>query len=354
MGKCSSCGPKRCTCTTRVYSKQGVPGRGIRGKQGKQGIPGTAATSNVTIKYTAFVAKNGNDATALVERLDKPYLTITAATNAIAAAYPARTVDTRVRVIVFDGKYAEDIILKKFVDYDLGNIVLNGQITDNDVDLGATNDGEWTNIFWGNARIYNESAGAIVPRKGNTKILMYCNEVGTASTEAITFINGIMRLHCNRVYTNDTGSSSPAIEMLQGIEVDPIYAYSKLEIIGADIFNAIGAASTIQFNSGTTFKNQTLTLIDCRVRNNNTEVTAAAGKNAISFGTVIGSNGRLVLYNTVLFSLWGNSIYVTAGNTASVCYYHSNMANKAVGGAGTLTNVLSTTLTVNAAVAAEF
>jgi hypothetical protein len=310
---CQKCGVPKCGCQTQSvkiinkYSPKGTPGRNARPIPGP---PGPAGTSSVLIKFTAFVAKNGNDSTALVERLDKPFLTIMAATNAIATAYPGRTVDSRVRVIVFDGKYTENIFLKKFVDYDLGNIVLNGQITDNDVDLGVTNNGEWTNIIWGNARIYNESAvtpGGIVPRRPNTKILINCNEIGAAYTEAITFINGITRIHCNRIYTNDASNNyNPAIEMLQGVEEDPLFTASRLEIIGADISTPTGGgSSTIQFNSGAELKNQTLVLIDCRVKNINPENPAFQNRSAISFGVVQPSNGRLVMYDTVLYSAWG-------------------------------------------------
>ncbi len=96
----------------------------------------------VQIANTVFVAKNGNDSTGLIERLDKPFLTVAAARAAIAAGYTggsAPSATNRIRMVVFSGLWTEAINLLNFVDYDLNDAVFNvstGQsplITDNGV-----------------------------------------------------------------------------------------------------------------------------------------------------------------------------------------------------------------------------
>jgi hypothetical protein len=359
---CKKCGPKKCCCSKqKVITRLGLPGRNApTPKRGKQGVPGAPGTSELPIKNVVFVSKNGNDSTGLVERLDKPFLTITAATNAIIAAYPVRTNNERVMVWVFDGYYEEHIVLKKFVDFELTNIVLNGTITDNNVDMGSSDPEHWTNVVTGRASIRNTrsapNTGAIVIFKPNTKLLVYCNEATTERLDSIVVIDGRLRVYCNLIHTYElTGNSSPAIELAQGFLEGDITNDSLVEIIGADISNSEGSkGAVIQFNLGGTDKRQTLVLIDCRVKCLS-DAESDIDKSAIAAGAVNDSDGKVVLYNTVLYTENGStSIDANSGNTLDVSYYHSNMANVAVGGSGTINNVLSTTLTVNAAVKAEF
>jgi hypothetical protein len=77
----------------------------------------------ITIENTVFVSKNGNDSTGMIERLDKPFFTWTAAINAAKSAY---TISTTNRILIrgFSGYYNEGIILENGIDLDLGNCVI--------------------------------------------------------------------------------------------------------------------------------------------------------------------------------------------------------------------------------------
>jgi hypothetical protein len=314
----------------------------------------------MTVARTAFVMKNGNDGTGIVERFDKPFLTLQGATTALSAAFPVggRTNSNRLLVVVYEGEYVGNLILEKFIDYDLGSATINGRIWDNRIDLGPTSPGQWTNKISGNARLINTSVsvlpGTILILKPNTKLLVQCDEIITSKFEAIAIENGIMKVTCNRIVTEDlVANFSPAIELLQGT-ADSDFTFSKLEIVGADITTRAGAnSSTIQFNSGGASKNQVLSLINCRVSNPNNLAIPDSGRSAIAAGVVGSSDAKVLLYNTTLYSLNGNSIFVNGVNVMTISFYHSNMANKAIGGAGVV-NTLIGALTINPAVEPGF
>lgn len=347
------CGKSTCSVCSETIVR-GKPGK--TGPRGPRGFPGADGTSEITVKNTVFISKNGNDTTGLVERLDKPFLTFSGARTAYNTAFPSRTYNERIQVVVFDGLYDEDIILDKFVDFDLGNCVIDGEITDNSVDFGTSPDNTWTNVIFGAAKIHNTTpygsgrTHAIQFYKPNTKVLLYADELGSEQDNAVAITNGKHRFHVNRIYTNNlTREFGVALEMTQVND----YTASLLEVYNADIFNVDGSiAPPVAFTGGGTDKNQTLSLINCRVAN----VSNAAGTgygSAIQVGEQTASNAKINLYNTVLYSRGANSIYTDSGNTTIVKYYHSNMANVAAGGSGTLTVSLGS-ITVNTNVSPEF
>jgi hypothetical protein len=349
---CISCEKNQCRCKTKTITKFGPSGpKGVKGSPGK---------TSILVKNTVFVMKNGSNSTGLVERLDKPFLTIAGARNAALTAFTSRSDTARIRIIVESGTYQEDIILDKFIDYDLGNCVIDGCVTDAQVDFGTTFDHVWTNIIYGSAKIRNTGANTLVTGlllwKPNTKLLIYCDSIGSVVDDGIAIINTKhTRIYANKIYSEASGFNYQiALEMSQGYSLID-YTPSLVEVIGADIYNTRASlAPTVAFTSGNTSKDQTLTLINCRVKQLHADTGFAGNKAAISCGYVAASNGKLNLYNTVLYSQYGNSIYVNSGNTLIVNYFHSNMANTVTAGAGTLTNVLGTTLTINAAVSAGF
>ena len=90
----------------------------------------------IIIENTVFVTKNGNDGTGLIERLDKPFLTITAAISAAVNATKPMT------VMVYPGTYAENMVLKNAIDVHLMKwMILQWQIQINDNSLVA-------NVTW--------------------------------------------------------------------------------------------------------------------------------------------------------------------------------------------------------------
>lgn len=355
---CKKCGVDKCGCgPKKIITERGTAGKSalpaLRGKPGIQGPPGD---SSLTIKNTAFVSKNGNDSTALVERLDKTFLTIQAAINALVSAYPSRSVNDRKQVIVFAGDYSDDILLKELIDIHFYDVHVSGRIWDGNAVMTDVGAGKYTNIITGNLRLLktaNTNTGAFVLYKPTTRIYCEAHSIGAQYYDSLVVLNGTLKLKCDQIFTNDTlANYNLPIEMSQGFE-DPDYTESIVEIIGADIFRGpSGIGPMISFSGGAASKNQKLILRDCRVKN--TQSDEIAENNAcIAVGNVSDSDGKITLYNTVLYSHAGNSINTKLGQTALIKCYHSNMSNVAHGGSGTNTFLLGS-ITVNAAVEAEF
>lgn len=354
---CNTCGKQTCICEKRISTqgRSGKPGR--QGPPGPQGPAGPAA--QLFVNNTVFVMKNGNDSTGLVQRFDKPFLTIAAARAAALSAFTARTNDNRIRIVVETGFYNEKIILDKFIDYDLNDSVIDGEITDDKVDFGSSADGVWTNIIYGTARIHNTRPistnynHAMQIYRPNSKVLIYCTELAGDFDNAIAITNGYVRIHCERIYSNNVSADyGVPLEITQGGQ-GPEYNLSVVEVIGADIYNVpTSPAPPVAFTFGGTDKNQVLTLINCRVSNLSTS-TSGGDKACIAVGNQSSSNARINLYNTVLYAVTdGASIYTETGNTTTLKCYHSNMSNVNPAGAGTLTVSLGS-ITVNAAVGNE-
>lgn len=337
------------TCMIRIANATKYQGMSSSASQG--------ALTAISVANTVYVMKNGSDSTGVVQRFDKPFLTIAGARAAALTFFTSRSDTARVKIVVEEGYWEEDIYLDKYIDYDLGSSVINGCITDNQVDFGSSGDNVWTNIITGAAKIYNERptgflAGLLIYRP-NTKLLLYCDTIAAKYDNTVAIFNGRIRVYCNKIYTEaNTQTYQFPIEMIQGY-LFADYTYSVLEVFNADIFNKPDCrSSVIGFTNGATNKNQVLSLINCRVKATNA-FGSDDNESCVSFGNTDASDGKLLLYNCVLFSTNGKSINVISGNTATVYYYHSNMANVAAGGAGTL-NVVLGTLTVNAAVEAGY
>jgi hypothetical protein len=351
---CPKCHKTKCCCKASTPLVRGQ--KKIIKVENRPGPAGPTGTVNLPVANTAFVSKSGNNSTALVERFDKPFLTIQAAINALVTAYPSRSDSSRVQVIVFDGRYTEDITMKPYVDIHLFNVRIDGAVSDGGVDFGSSADGVWTNVITGQGSIQPSTIGkiAVSTTKPNSKFLLYVKTLSARTLEAINMTNGFIRVHAEKIYTEDAASSnSHAIELLQGFS-DTDYSRSVLEVIGADIYNPTdGVQSTIGIQAGGASKNQALILIDCRVSNLSAEASSDANSSCISVGPSIAAKGEIKLYNTVLYSINGKSIYTETGSTATTKCYHSNMSNKDHGGSGTNTFALGS-ITVNAAVEAEF
>jgi len=357
MLNCNVCNQKKCCCkTVKVVQANGFPSRLVTGKRG---LKGDSVPTTLPIQNTAFVSKNGNDTTGLVERLDKPFLTISAAILALNTAYPTRTSAIRYLVKVFPGTYDEDIILKPYIDIDLGNAQVDGEITDNQVDFGSSGDNVWTNIIYGRGIIHNTTdigggrTHALQIYKPNTKLLINCAQLSSQNDNAIAICNGRIRI-CGpvQIFTNETVLNyAIPLELTQG-GVEANYTFSLVEVFDGDIFNLSDSqCPPIGFTFGAANKNQKLVLINCRVANNNDQTDGDGS--CISVGDQSASNGKLSLFNTTMYSKAGASIYIAASQTLTSKFYHSNMVNTAVAGAGTHTIQLGS-LTVNAAVAAEY
>lgn len=308
---------------------------------------GIVGNNSIPVQNTAYVMKNGSDTTGLIERFDKPFLTIIAAVNAIRAAYPdnVRTPDNRFKIICEDGHYNESIIyLFPYIDFDFGNSVITSFLTDNfavAVTYSANPNNDFTTKILGNARIFRHTAAVSTTEftNVNSRILIHADTISSDRDDAIMIMNGYVRIICNKIYNNNTVNLfrqfSHAIEMHQGNTGSAPFPACTLEIIGADIFTLNDAASTINFGSTvntTDTLNQTLTLINCRVVNSLGSGANDGVFSAISVGVThaeqVGS--VLNLQNTVLYSKYGRSIFVsnaTAKANLTVYYYNSNSTN---------------------------
>lgn len=325
-----------------------------------QGTPPPVVTS-IPVKNTAFVMKNGDDSTGLIERFDKPFLTINGAINALDTAYPVsggRNNANRCLVKVETGNYSEDVIYKEYIDIDLGDSFINGSFSDNFATFSANPNGYYTNKIYGNAIIFNTKSApqveiAFQMSSPNAKVLLIADKIGCQNSDTMSISNGNLKIIANDIFTlSTTVQYRSAIELIQGYYVAN-YVYSKVEVHGANIYNAVTSnGAVISFNHGGALKNQELQLINCRLKN---AVPAGTTENmsVITAGQVVASDAKVSLYNTILYSTNGNSLFALPANTINLFNYHSNMSNKATGGGGTI-NVNVNAITVDPAVEAGF
>jgi hypothetical protein len=320
-----------------------------------------APSLTIPVKNTVYVMKNGNDTTGLVERFDKPFLTITAAVAAALIAFPSRSVTSRVKIVVESGLYTENINLKEFIDFDFGNSVLEGYITDNNVSFSAINDGEWHSIIYGNALIKKTIASgsygqALILFKSANKTLIYCDTLYSTLNDTIAMLGGYCRIYCNNIQgKNITSASANAINMAANTSE----TVCLLEVFNAKIDTYLGGSSpTIDYAraSGTSLSTQTLALFNCIVRTKIDTTGLSISLSAITCGnTSASTEGTLKLYNTTIYSQNGNSIdAVDVGlfinNVLNVYYIGNNVANVATAASGSsVINTFINTLDVDAA-----
>lgn len=301
----------------------------------------------IYIKNTVYVAKNGNDSTGLIERIDKPFLTINAALNAIRGTYPdsGRTPSNRVKVVVEDGTYNEGsyVFLYPYIDFDLGNSVINATFTDYTMSAtySANPNNDFTTKIFGNAKINQALGATFAITNENTRLLVQCDTVSSDADDCFSMSYGYCRVICNLIINNASTSTvggfllfCHAIEMTQQNNTYPCV----LDVVNATITQASSSydGSPIHFGTAGSFTNplnQTLNLYNCRVINTNNSITYGVEANsAISVGATHTepSGSKLNLYNTTLYSLSGHTIYVSSAQTYAnidVYYYGTNNGN---------------------------
>lgn len=306
---------------------------------------GVVGDNAIVVKNTAYVMKNGSDTTGLIERFDKPFLTIVAAVNALRATYndATRTPTNRFKVIVEDGTYTETsaLYLYPYIDFDFGNSVIYAQILNNAVGVtySSNPNNDYTTKIFGNARFYRYTSAVFTFGFSNesARILINCDTISSDRDDCINISDGYVKVICNKIYNDNTVNSfrqfSHAIEMSQGDTSRVSYLPCTLEIVGADIYMLNDQACTIHFatvGNSTTTLNQTLNLYNCRVINSLGSGSDDGKLSAIGVGVThpeqLGST--LNLYNTVLYSKWGRSIFISnATSKANLTVYYYNLTN---------------------------
>jgi hypothetical protein len=296
----------------------------------------------ITVKNTAYVMKNGNDSTGLVERFDAPFLTINAAISALDTYYSTRTENERCQVIVEDGYYEEDINLKQYIDLYLGNSIINGCISDNNVSFESISDGLWHNIIYGSSKIERTNYGgafgqAIIINKSNNNILINCDLISNSINDTIAITGGYCKIICNNIQAKSTLQAFHNAINMAASEGE---SRCILEVFGANIDTYLGGLSpTIDF---ATTVSQTLILNNCQVRTKIDNGEIACNSAITSGRTSLSQNGILKLYNTTIYSQNGSSIEVFTGCNLSVYYIHSNIANTPTLENGTLNTYINT------------
>lgn len=270
--------------------------------------------TQLVVNNTVFVMKNGSDSTGLVERMDKPFLTIGAARTAALAYFTSRTQNDRVRIVVESGKYDESIFVDDFIDYDLGDSVISGisgtaTIYAPQMAYTATTNGVPNCIIYGSAIIYNSFANTatLETRGDNLYLVVNCNTLYGEQYEAI-----LMRTSNVLIIANTVSMNIPSDSLRQCINLATNNTFSQppvLEIRNAKIFtlqsgstNSVVEVVNGEFGVNLQTSYCKITLVNCQVG------SWAANRPAIetvnpSSGT---SNSRgylqLVLINTIIYS----------------------------------------------------
>lgn len=292
----------------------------------------TIPSLTIPVNNTVYVMKNGSDTTGLVERFDKPFLTIGAAVTAALAYFTSRSVTSRVKIVVESGNYTETITLYDFIDYDLGNSVIIAPtsttaqcIVNASTSFTALNNGQFNCIIYGNATFIqgndNPSALEIVGvTSADIKVLMYCSSIYAIKRCCVLMRTGYLKLYCDFMYNpstvSDYNSSTfrPTVIALSTNSTYQAVVAPYLEVYNCKIYmNQSGSArGAINFQSGVIGNCNTnplkLSLVNCEVGSWATETAAIFSNNIASGSNYVISVAELVLKNTLVYSSSGASI----------------------------------------------
>lgn len=299
----------------------------------------TTITINApVIQNTVYVMKSGNDSTGLVQRFDKPFLTIAAARAAALVAFTSRTADARVKIIVESGNYLEGIIIDDFIDYDLGNSVIsppntisNTQscIADNGSVYTATTKGQYTAMIYGNATF---NAISLTPANGyygigitnanstNLNLYVQCNRINSAYWDAIYMKTGTATVYANYIYNGVTDTSAYAVIRLSSGTANPPMLTVFNAIIFTNTSQAINACVLFENTSGSAVNKCMLT--NCQVGSYSTSVGAISCAISNNLGI-----GQITLNNTIIFTNSAGIPALTDGYIGALPAVQPNLNN---------------------------
>jgi len=270
--------------------------------------------TSIPLSNVVFVAKNGNDTTGLVERLDKPFLTIAAARTAVLANFtPSST--NRILIYVYPGNYDESIILADYVDLYLEGCIidctsgLNASITDNNVACNS--------VISGNPTLKRSGSGAtqaVRIRNANSNIVINYETISSTTGEAVLIQNGTVKfigktissiaIYCMRVQAG-------TVTINGDIYAPTAIAFALTMSAGAVTVNGnISGAAGVHATGGTLNINGNVTYSD------------SASLYALNLGAVTFSMRGNVTSNAIVGAVtWGNgtvgTIYGNISNTGS-------------------------------------
>lgn len=328
---CVECG-KQChnSCQKeKVITKYGLPE-----KKTVLRIEAPQTLQPITVKNTVFVQKNGNDATGLVERFDKPFLTIQAAETAALAAFTSRTQTSRILIKVESGNYTGPITINDFIDYDLGNSVISNSsgscIKDKTTAYTAVTNGAYSSIIYGNATFVGSASssgtlGVTSVNSGNLNLLIHCNQIYGTSYEAVLLQTANVVIYANKIYMDKNNTAtSQCINLATSSDyvVNP-----SLEVYNAKIYtNQSGSTnSVIEFSNANPGLNENyskLMLVNCEVGSWSTTRPAINGDHT---GTGF---GQLTLKNVIIYTSAGACIGDDSAPSILKVYAYGLYANR--------------------------
>lgn len=304
--------------------------------------------TQLVVNNTVFVMKNGDNSTGLVERMDKPFLTIAAARAAALAYFTSRTQSSRVRIVVESGYYQEPIYIDDFIDYDLGNSVIESTssgiatIQINEGNYTATTNGVPNAIIYGNATLKCSTANTSTIHFLSAryiKVVINCDSVYSSAFFALLMRTGQLLINANIISNGNSGTPD---RQVIGFATSSAFPEAPVcEIHNAKVFSNqnTSGASTIQFYNGIAGAISTeyskLILVNCQV--GNWSSNRAAIETTVDDGTTAKGYGQVYLYNSVIFS---NAAYVatSAGTVGTGCIndYYGYTGHGGSGDAGAI------------------
>jgi hypothetical protein len=299
----------------------------------------------IPVENTVFVMKNGSDVTGLVERIDKPFLTIAAARTAALAYFTSRTQNARVKIVVESGHYQESIYIDDFIDYDLGNSIIESVTSNiatiqvNEGNYTATTNGVPNAIIYGNAVIKCSVASTSTIHflaARYIKVVINCNVIHNNAFFAVLMKIGQLRINANIISNSNSGTSD---RQVINFATNSSYPEApQLEVYNCKIFSnqVTSGAATIQFVTGSiSTEYSKLILVNCQV--GNWSSNRATIETTIDDGATAKGYGQVYLYNSIIFS---NAAYVatSAGTVGTGCVndYYGYTGHGGSGDAGAI------------------
>lgn len=282
-------------------------------------------SSTVPINNTVFVAKNGNDGTGLVERLDKPFLTFAAArTAALAAFTPSAT--NRILIKVFSGNYAHNIVLANFIDWDLSDSTISSPGIAIDDSGAAVN-----SIIMGNA-VLIAGTNAIRTTNAGTVLFVNCDSITAATSASCLCTNGAQTINIRSI----TASGVPAATCDAGTQIinlvsantggstslicnggtQLVYIKNNITSTGGSVASCIGGTQTVRDGSLIVGGGSPTVLCGGGIQNIVQAAIISVGVGAPSASI---TSGELTIYDSYLyFSSTGAEVVDQSGGTLKI------------------------------------